>query len=452
MSLILPRRFKSQPQVAVEIADEYQDAEILALFDGIEWRDLTGNHALSSTVAPTPVIDEHGRSQRYGDVPGTHIRTGSTIPTFPRFTAFAWTRPGTMGTGYKRILETNYSAHFYLGASSSGNKYNFIVNNSSLTACVGGQQVVGSRDLVGGVYNGTHCILYVNGREAARTTATAPSFAEPLFMGANRGNPNSGEHWVGDIDTVGIFPRAFAAGEMLALYERPDRLLKQPRRRLWSVPSTGVTLTADNANQSNTASSGAITQTHALAGAGSAQGNTASAGSVTQAHVLAGSASAQSNSAASGAVSQGAQFAADPSVQGNTAGVGAVTQAHALSGAAATQANSAGAGEISLGVAHNLAAANAGQANTAASGAITQVHTLVFAPSVQDNVAAASAIVQAHILAVAASMQANLSSTGEILLGDVVISSLVERTATFRPAVERSARFRPSKSVNVRFN
>lgn len=501
MSLILPRRFKSQPPPAVEIADEYQDAEVLALFNGTEWRDLTGNHGLSSTAAPTPVIRDHGRSQRYGDILGSHIRTSGNIPTMPRFTAFAWVRPGVMGSGYKRILETNYSVHFYLGSSNGGAQYNFIVANSSLSACVGGAQIVGKSDFVAGVYNGTHCILYVNGREAARTTASAPAVPTFLCIGANSGNVNSGEQWVGDIDTVGIFPRAFSAGEMLALYERPDRLLKQPRRRLWSVPSVGgYTLTADTGSFTVTgtdanpeygrlvfADSGAFVVTGQAATLARGYGLTADTGSLSitgtvatlhYGRVLPCVAGAvdvngtdasleygRSLQAGSGAYSVTGQDAnlihatvgsytitANPgtySITGSNAELTATRYLSAQSGAVAitgtpvafalTRYLSAETGSVAI--SSSAASLNRGRTLTAESGSFAfagQTATLRYARAV---------IAEAGQLAITG-MDATLTRTG----GPDPISSTVERTATFRPAVEHSARFRPSKSVNVRFN
>lgn len=237
--LILRQRLKSQPQTAVELAPEYRDAQLFCLFNDGYWLDLAGRNVLTATVPPRPVIRPEGESYEFGfGGAGRYVVTASTVPSYPRFTVFAWVRPSAAVTGYRRIIENSYASGLYLGQSNTGNQYNFIVAGSALGGCVGGLQVIGKRDFVAGVFDGTNRILYVNGKEVARATATTPALVAALCIGTNLGNVN-GEYWPGDIDTVGYFPRAFPAGEILALYENPFRLLK-PQRRLYEFVDSGV--------------------------------------------------------------------------------------------------------------------------------------------------------------------------------------------------------------------
>lgn len=461
MSLILPRRFKGHPQAPLQPAPEYADAVILSPLQ-MDGRNIANsNHLAPFAAGTTAVIRDHGRAMNFTGA-SSYRSAQQIVHTGKRFTLFAWVRPAKVHDSYFRFLATDYPTGLYLGSDSFG-KYTFTVNGSALEGNAGGQQVIGKRDFVCGVYDGSNAITYVNGKEVSRLAVTAPTSLQYLGVGAS---PTGTSPWTGDVDTAGVFYRAFSAGEVREIYENPARLFKSPSRRLWAVPSgsTSNDLVGSNATQANAASAAAISQVHALSVQSSAQANAASAAAITQGHALTGSASAQLNTAASGVISQGSQFATDPATQANTAGTGAITQAHALTGAnsaqpntasaasltqahtltgaSATQPNTATQGAISQGAVHDLTAAATTQANVGSAGAITQAHILVSAPSIQDNIAAASAIVQAHVLAASSVTQSNSASSGAISTGDNVLVSIVKRTAVFRR----------SKSVTIRFN
>lgn len=248
----------------------------------------------------------------------------------------------------------------------------------------------------------------------------------------------------------------------------------EPEVVFYPVAASGINLIGSVSTQSNAASVAAITQGHALAGGDSAQANASAAAAITQVQVLTGAASSQGNASSTGAVTQGASFVGANCDQVNPGSVGTITQSHALAGAAsaqgnvsvsvgatqnhviaasgASQTNDGASGAITLGVAVNLVAAASTQANSSTTAGITQAHTLIHAPSVQDNIAAASVIVQSHILAGSNAAQANVGASGAILLGDVALISIVDRTAIFNPTLDFSATFNPSKSVQIRFN
>jgi len=123
---------------------------------------------------------------------------------------------------------------------------------------------------------------------------------------------------------------------------------------LWDVEQGGVLLTAEffaaaditlagnNAEQTNTATSGAVTQTHILAGVSASQQATATSGAVVQTHKLSGRSSSQANSSTSGAITTNSVTVYLSGVSVSSAArstVWAVSQNHILSGIGVVQVN-----------------------------------------------------------------------------------------------------------------
>ena len=443
MGLIaLPQRFTSQPQYAPRLAEAYQDAELLSLFNDGSGQDIAkGNHLIPG-VAPSPALRQHGKTLSF-DGSSQYLLSTRTIAAGTQFTVFAWVRPATLNISYRRIVETAYDTGFYLG-SNTGSQYAWIVNNALLEGCIGGQQVVGQRDFLCGVFDGANRILYVNGVQVASSMATSPSPA--IQVSISRWTAGSGGYyWNGDIDTVGVFNRAFPASEIWSLYQDPWRLLKAPPRRLW--PAGSSNLTGATSIQTNAGSTAAIAQVCALTGAASSQVNTSGSAAVTidaNIHVV-GAASTQANISSAAAIAQVCALTGAASFQVNTSGsiavtidanihvVGASTQANTSSAAAINQAhvllvstsaqfNSSTA--ITIAQSHVLAGAASTQGNLGGSGAISMANEFVSAPSTQANFSGTGQISRAQTLAGANSTQANLSGTGTISDGIVVEPSL----------------------------
>ena len=237
MGLIaLPQRFTSQPQYSPRLAPAYQDAQVLYLMNGeVAARDLAnGNNLIPQASSPTPDVAPWGRTLSFDGSTG-HLKSTRVLSIGNAFTVFAWVRPtGALSTGYSRILDADYTTGFYLG-SNTGSQYAWIVNNSSLEGCIGGQQVLGQRDLVCGTFDGATRRLYVNDAQVASAAATAPATTQYL----NVGRLPSGPLWLGNIDTVGVFNRAFSASEVAALYANPWQMFRATPRRLWAAATAG---------------------------------------------------------------------------------------------------------------------------------------------------------------------------------------------------------------------
>lgn len=139
-----------------------------------------------------------------------------------------------------------------------------------------------------------------------------------------------------------------------------------------SVPASGaVTLTGDNCSQSNTCTTGAITQTHLLTGLDCSQSNASTTGAITQTHVLAGDNCSQVNTSSTGAISVGGTvtLTGDNCTQVNNSNTGAITQTHLLLAQDCNQINVSTTGAITQ--THILLGANCTQQNSSTTGAIT---------------------------------------------------------------------------------
>jgi hypothetical protein len=440
MALIaLPQRFIGQPQYAPELAEAYQDAELLSLFNDGSGQDIAKGNHLVPGVAPSPVVRQQGKALSFD---GANSRLSSTrpIPNAAQFTVLAWVRPAALNSGYSRILETHFGSQFYLG-SNTGSQYAWIVNNSALEGCAGGQQVVGQRDFLAGVFDGASAKLYINGVQVGSIATTTPSTSN--YMVAGYSNAGGAFAWKGDIDTVGVFNRAFPASEIWSLYQDPWRLFKAPPKRLWIAGSSD--LIGDSSIQANAGSMAAITQAHALTGTVSAQANacdTAAIGqahilsvsisaqvnasttmAVTQVHILAGAASTQGNLGVSGAIGNASEFVSAPSTQANFSGTDRITQVQPLTGVASSQNNIAGGVAVTLSTNLDLIGAASAQANSSGAAVIGQAHILLVPISSQVNASTAMAVTQVHIIAGAASTQGNLGGSGAISIASELVSA-----------------------------
>lgn len=269
--LALPNRFNQQPQQALELAPEWRrNAVILAPLRDLSGRDLAdpSNTIVNSAIPPGIVNKKDGQALSFLTTNQILSTLNNVNPNTP-FTVFARVTPGTLNTGYSRILETDFATSFYLG-SNSGSQYAFIVNDTGTThleSCIGGQQVVGQTDFVLGTFDGTNQItLYVNGIQTGTTTVDNGVPTTLWQMAIGRYPFSSAANWVGDISLVGFYSRAFSAQEIYSLAQNPWQLFKSPPRRIYTVASTGSTGSANVTNANDTVvASGTVTAVGTLA-------------------------------------------------------------------------------------------------------------------------------------------------------------------------------------------
>jgi hypothetical protein len=401
-SLILPGNVHQQPQSVPRLASGYQDAELLApCIDGTGGDIARGNHLLPG-ASPARSLRQQGYTLNFNGS-SHYLASARAIKPSPQFTVFVWVRPAALNTTYTRIIETDYKTGFYLGSNTSS-QYCWIVNNTSLEGCVGGQQVAGQRDFVCGVFDGSSRILYVNGVQVASSAATAPSTPLPVYAGKWSNGP--GYYWNGDIDTVGLFNRALAAAEIWSLYQSPWQLFKAPGRRLWSAPALN-NLAGAGLVQANSGGTADIIQAHALAILSTGQPSTSETGAITQNHALATVDCIQANTASSAGIASGLALSTVPCVQWNAFSTVRAAQTHALAAAALKQNN------------------------WSAPTAVTQDHAIIGLGSAQQN-AFPTAIITlgTGVLAASSLTQINLGGSGAIALGGAVPDAFLNAIST----------------------
>ncbi|ODT64757.1 MAG: hypothetical protein ABS69_19835 [Nitrosomonadales bacterium SCN 54-20] len=412
--IILPGRFRAQPQDAVRVdpAWRLRGLVLVPLTQASPRNLVTDTNFVPGALATAPalVAKAHGRALYFN---GSTARLQSATPLTPRtqFTVFAWCRP-TAFTTYGSVAQTSSQTGFFLGQNNS-NKWCFAVNNAAPESCVGGTPSIGSRDFICGVFDGTNSILYVNGVQVASAPATAPSASLLLYVGAN-GNGGGVPNYAfnGDIDMIGVYNRLFSPSEIYDLYQNPWQLFRAPARKLWPG-DTGLGLGGVVAIQVNSGSAVEITQHHALAVPGLTQAGGTPAGKIEQNQVLVATAPVQSNLGSTAGITRGVALAgaviapdrtlsAGEVSQAHMLGVGALAQGKALPGEAITQAhilaeadlaqlNAGGILSISIG-SGTLVGKSSTQANASGTGGVTQTHSLVATFCSQINKASAKAI------------------------------------------------------------
>jgi hypothetical protein len=389
-------------------------------------RDIATRNNFSSGAAAAPAlaIRNQGRTL-YFDGSTTRLQSARPVTPGATFTVFAWCRPASLSS-YARIVETDFASGFFLGLNTSG-KYCWIVNNAAVEGCIGGQPAVSQRDFVCGVFDGSNRILYVNGIQVAISSATAPSAARTVYVGAYGLAGTSSYVFNGDIDTVGIFDRAFAPAEVFSLHQNPWQLFKAPARKLWPG-DTRLALNGVAAIQANSGSAGEIAQHRALAVAGLTQAGGANTGKIEQNQILATTALVQSNLGSTVGITRGIALASAVIAPARTWDTGKVSQAHMLRMGALTQGKILPGGAITQThtlIEADLAQFNAGDALPISIGS----GTLVGTPSMQANAGGTGVITQIHILVATFCIQINKASSKAISDGVVIESALFSKPA-----------------------
>jgi hypothetical protein len=469
--IILPRRFKAQPQYAAPL-----DAKWKGKVNFVSVTGLPGAQDRVSKKFPVSAVLRQATPKGLASYTGSGtnglVWSGLTpVSNTGNGMAFLMlANPAASGTQGRALFLGNEASSFFnqcdlifnsdkTGTSSSGI---FAVTEYDNFFGASAQSIAGQMDGNWHVFianrpaGDSTWALYRDGINVTDTTTFGTGIAMTAGVRVHCA-PATTAGYTGNAVLAAVLT-SLNRGEIADLSDNPWILFQAPARRLGTA-SSGTTLvgansteantsstgaitqahalTGSNSTQANTSSSGAITQTHALTGANSTQANTASTAAISQSHVLAGASSSEANTASASAITQthvlvganstqgnaastgsiagGANLTAASCAQANSTSTGAIAQTHVLAAANSAQANAASTGAISQGAVNNLAAANATQANTGGTGAITQAHVLVHAPSVQDNIAAASAIVQAHILAAANSSQGNAASSAALI-------------------------------------
>ena len=437
--IILPRRFKGQPQYKAPIDRQGLGKGVQVLFNpGAGSVDLATNRQWQAAGDAGVVVTTNGRAFNFDGNGDYYSYTGYPELSGSSGTFFMWLPRVGASDDFGHVYFVESTATVFFQVTNFGLVY---VGGSLSTGDIAPWFNTRDRSLVlttDGTAAGTKC--YVDGFLASGLSWSSAPNAWPAGDKAMRlGNYSGGASWDTDASVLsaGYANRVWREAEVKAFHEsKGNALFKALARRLRAIPASGITLVGATSTQANPSSTGAISQTHILTSANASQANSSGTGTVAQTHALSGANGIQANVSGTGAISGGITLVGATSTQASQSNTAGITQTHILVGANSTQVNPCSTGSIAGGAnltaascvqanpsatgalaqTHVLTGANSAQGNPCGTGSITQTHALVMAASVQDNIAAASAIVQAHILAGANSTQGNLGGTGAISL------------------------------------
>ncbi|MBA4141928.1 MAG: hypothetical protein H0X43_02755 [Nitrosospira sp.] len=425
-ALIVPRRFKSQPQHAPQLDYQGLAKGVRIIFNpaagpadlatGRLWT--RGGNASHSATQKGAAFSFDAEGDYYGFTGYPEI-TGN-IGTF-----FIWCptvgAPDTQGhivfgASSPMVCAHRIQQNLTIGLGSNGGSSGtlsswFNTSNRSLVLSSGGTA-------------GT-CKSFLDGKDSGQTWANAPN-----EWGAGDKNFNLGRYvgvtgfqFKGTILVAGYTEAVWGEAEARAFHDDPWQLFKTPARKWWTPRGGKHDLTGAGSTQANNGSAAGIRQEHALAGLKLAQAATSSAGAIAQNQLLEAVSTAQANAYSARAITISLSLAGTPGNQANdTPGTAVITQTQVLEVAATTRGNTFSAAGITQTLV--VVATNATQYNLSVAGAIIIVNSgsLIPVSPAQDNAAATGAIIQAHFVVIASPRQGNKSSTGSIS-DDIVVEA-----------------------------
>lgn len=247
--LILPRRFKSQPQYRAPIDREGLGKGIQFLFNpAFGSVDLATGRVWTSNGNASVAVGQKGKQFSLDGADDYYSYTGYPELTSSVGTFFIWCP--TVGSA-------DDFGHVLLGSASPG-AVAFQVNQLGQVQVFGGGLSSGSiswfnstnRSLVfssGGTT--ATCKAYLDGSDTGLTSPSGPVAWGSGNKTITLGRYPSGNSWdfSGKILVAGFSGAVWGASEAKAFHENPWLLFKAPPRRLWAVSSsiTNYTLTAD---------------------------------------------------------------------------------------------------------------------------------------------------------------------------------------------------------------
>jgi hypothetical protein len=187
---------------------------------------------------------------------------------------------------------------------------------------------------------------------------------------------------------------------------------------------SSVTLTVQDASQSHTVDSPALTQVHNLAAADAAQAQTVDALTLTQVHNLAAGDATQVQTVDSLNLTQAHNLSVGDASQAQTVDQPTLTQVHNLTVQDASQGHTAD--NVVLSLALTLVVADALQAQSVDSPSLTQTHVLGVPDTVQGQTADAPVLTQVHNLVVQDATHAHTVESPTLLLFGIAYLLITE--------------------------
>lgn len=345
--LILPRRFKSQPQYAPQLDYPGLAKGVRIIFNpavgpvdlatGRSWErgGSAGLSAASKGIAFSfePEGDYYGLTG-YPEITGN---IGTFFLWCPTVGAPDINGHIVFGSSTPLVCAYRIQENLTIGIGSNGGSVGtlsswFNTSNRSLILVSGGTAET--------------CKSFLDGKDTGQTWANAPS-----EWGAGDKNFNLGRYvggtgfqFKGTVLIAGYTDAVWGAAESEAFHDNPWQIFKAPSRRLWVVPRHE--LITSNATQSNTLSTGVVAQTHILSATSALQANNLSTGAI-YIPVIASNLT-QSNILQTGVLSQTHAVTANNLAQANSLSLEGISQTHILASTNLAQATSLTSGVISV--------------------------------------------------------------------------------------------------------
>lgn len=455
--IILPRRFKSQPQYAAPIDYEGLGKGVQILFNpALGPVDLATGRTWTAGGDAKIESGSRGKIFRYPGLDGDLSYTGYSEISGTVGTFFIWCPTvgpeDTFGHGLFGDADTYYLEH-------NGGRFYHMASVSDITipwfGTINGSMVASSKGSTGAGLK-----LYLNGKDSGATFSGDPA---PWGAG-NRtitlGRYVGGNSWDfnGSILIAGYTKAVWGEAEAKAFHENPNLVFKAQRRRLWAASSGGTsyTLPADSGSFALTGTAANLEYNRLLAAAQGSFAVTANAATLKRGYALqAASGSFTLSGADAGlkhdrilqAGSASSQIAGTDASLEYSRVLSADSAAFQIVGTDATFVHDApgnytlSADSGSFGIAAQPATLKYNRRLSADTG------SFAFTGTAASLRYARAVIAEAAVFALTGT-DATFRRTG----GPEPIVSTVERTAIFRAAVERATTFQRSKQVNVRFN
>jgi hypothetical protein len=340
--IILPNKFRKQPQYAAPIDNAGLGKDLQILFNpALGPIDLVTGRVWTPGGDAKIITGNQGRSFNFDGVDDYYAYTGYPELTSNVGTFFIWcTRVG--------VADTN--GHVLFGASSPNVSGHQVYPD--LTVSVGSNARSGTsltswfnttnRSLVivsGGTAATTK--VYLDGVDSGITWSTAPVAWGSGNKNFNLGRYVGGTSWDTDASvlSVGMTSQVWKEQEAKEFHRNPWSLYKAPKRKLYVV-STSSTLTSTNNSQANSSSTAAITSDNALSVSNSTEINASQINSISQDQTLVGVNSTQENNSSTVVIEVKSDLTVSNSDNSNSSQAVGITQDQTLVGDNVSQENS----------------------------------------------------------------------------------------------------------------
>lgn len=185
---------------------------------GTTANDSAGSNTATLFNGPTYTTPKIGLNALQFDGSNDYVKTNGNVSLPGAFTITLWFKPTALQGAFFRLLETDFATEFYIGGTSDGSSFQWMVGNVFIT---GGTYSVGTWLHLAATFDGvTGGELFVNATSVnSGNVFNAPSSTNlPIYMGTYPGSPGAGNQLNGILDDVRIYSRVLSGSEITTVY------------------------------------------------------------------------------------------------------------------------------------------------------------------------------------------------------------------------------------------